>query len=531
MKIITRIRWSALLAVVIAASVAAVLLIGMNRVAAAIERNDRAAQSLNSIFELSMLTTDYLVHYEPRAERQWRAKHAELGVTLQNLSVSSAEDQAMLARISANEAEAYRLFDEITVVYEQGEAGILDQQIAREYQARLTARLLIVMQSMVSDSVTLGNRSSVDALATQQRTYVLVLVIALASIGLMVVIGLSTNKTIVRPLLVLRESAMRIGQGDLDVRSGIDNADEVGELARAFDGMVIDLQQSYALLQQEIADRRHAEAELSEYRAHLEQLVEARTAELVALNEDLRRATRAKDDFMASMSHELRTPLNSIIGFTDLMLRGMAGELTQEQRRQLTMVLHSGQQLLALIDELLDLALLEAGQSRIMISEIPIEEAIGTIVEMMVPIAEGQRLTLQWHMEEGVPTTMRSDRAKVDQIMLNLLSNAVKYTNEGGIEVVVRPLPGGGVAVDVHDTGIGIPRDEIDVIFQHFQRGSLTEAPSHPGTGLGLAISRRLADVIGATVSVVSEPGRGSTFTLTLPVRPPGLLVREDGAL
>ncbi|MDP2299854.1 MAG: histidine kinase dimerization/phospho-acceptor domain-containing protein, partial [Actinomycetota bacterium] len=350
--------------------------------------------SLNQIFELSMLTTDYLVHYEPRAERQWRAMHAELEHVLNGLALVSGADEPLLDHVRENSAEAYLLFDEITVAHEQGALGEVDPVISREYQSRLAARLLVVMQSMVSDSVTLGERSSLDAITTQQRTFALVLAIALSGVSVMVFIGVSTNRTIVTPIRALRDSAQEVGRGRLSTRSGIRSSDEVGELATAFDGMVAELQQSHTMLEREVTDRRRAERELSEYRDHLEQLVEARTAELLALNDNLRQATRAKDDFMASMSHELRTPLNSIIGFTDIMLKRMAGDLTDEQERQLTMVLHSGQQLLSLIDDVLDLARLEAGRARIDVTSFPVAEAIGMLMDMMSPIAAGQRVAL-----------------------------------------------------------------------------------------------------------------------------------------
>ena len=521
MRISTRIRWSAVLAIVIALATAAMLLSGLNQVEKAISRNDQVAASLNHIFELSMLTTDYLVNYESRAERQWRSKHADFEAVLATLDVGSAEDTALLSRMKTSSAEAYRLFDEITVAHAEGLSGVVDRTVSEEYQARLTARLLIVMQEMVSDSVRLGENSSTEALSVQRNTYLLVLALALAAITIMVVIGLSTHRTIVRPLLLLRDNAQEVGRGNLDTRSGITSADEVGELATAFDSMVDDLRTSYSMLEKEVAERRRAEEELSEYRDHLEQIVESRTAELVALNEDLRRATRAKDEFMASMSHELRTPLNSIIGFTDIMLRGLAGDLTDEQRRQLSMVLHSGQQLLMLIDDVLDLARLDAGQAHVVLDDLPVAEAVGTLVDMMAPIAAAQRLTLTWQMDDGVPATVRTDRGKVDQIMLNLLSNALKFTDEGEVEVAVRPAEDGGVTFEVRDTGVGIPADEVEAIFEHFHRAQTDPTRVLPGTGLGLAISRRLAEAIGGRITVSSQPGAGSVFALTVPGTPP----------
>ena len=523
MKISTRIRLSALAAVLIALVAAVVLYLGARAVETALERNDRVAESLNQIFEISMLTTDYLVHYEPRAERQWREQHADLAPVLDALDVEEPEDRALVDRIRENQDEAFRLFDEITVAHAQGEQGVVDPAVSREYEARLTARLLIVMQSMVSDAVTLGDRSSEAARLAQQRTFLLVLVLSLVGVTVMIGIGWSTTHTVIRPLVTLRDSVRQVGLGKLDTRSGVRSADEVGELATAFDGMVADLQESYAMLEREVAERTAAQHELAQYRDHLEQLVEVRTSELVTVNEDLRQATRAKDDFMTSMSHELRTPLNSIIGFTDLMLKGLAGEVNEEQKRQLTMVLHSGQQLLALVNDVLDLARLEAGQAALAVVTVPLSEVVGNLAEMMSPLADSQHLTLGWSIDADVPASIETDRGKLEQIMLNLLSNAIKFTRDGAVDVRVRRSRiEEAILLEVTDTGIGIPATEIEAIFEHFRQASGQQRVAQQGTGLGLAISRRLAEALGGTISVTSVVGRGSTFTVMLPFEPPG---------
>jgi signal transduction histidine kinase len=235
---------------------------------------------------------------------------------------------------------------------------------------------------------------------------------------------------------------------------------------------------------------------------------------------------------MAAMSHELRTPLNSIIGFTDMMLKGLAGEVTVEQQRQLGMVLQSGQQLLALINDVLDLARLDAGHVRVLATEFSVAEAVGNLVDMMAPVAAGQHLELTWRSEEGVTDRITTDRGKFDQIMLNLLSNAVKFTDVGFVELVIRQDGPEAVALEVRDTGIGIAIEDIDLIFDHFQQVGSYTTKSHPGTGLGLPISRRLAEAIGGRIDVTSTVGEGSTFVLTLPISgpPPGDVGRPSAS-
>ncbi|MHB1135535.1 MAG: sensor histidine kinase [Coriobacteriia bacterium] len=517
--------------VVIAVTTTSVLFTGLRDVEATIVRNDAAATALNQLFQLSMLTTDYLIYYEPRAQHQWEDKHTKLGEVLAELSVASVEEEVILLRVRENHVEAEHLFAEITEAHRRGVDGEVDPAVSRESEVRLTARLLIVMQSMVTDSVRLGEYASFAAMDAQRRTTTLVLAIALGSIAVMAAIGISTSRTVVRPIERLRANVREVGAGNLNVRSNVSGDDEVGELASAFDMMVGDLQHSYTQLESEIVERRYAEAELSEYRDHLEQLVDERTEELLQLNEDLVAATRAKDDFLASMSHELRTPLNSIIGFSEIMLRGLAGDISDEQQRQLTMVRDSGQQLLLLVDDVLDLARINAGHVTVSAAEMSIPETIERLAEMMRPLTDtkGLQLTLSFH--EGAPTTIVSDRGKVDQIMLNLLANAVTYTDHGSITMTVRPDGERFVAIDVRDTGIGIPAASLDIIFEQFHRAHLELAATHPGTGLGLSISRRLAEALGGQLDAQSTVGEGSVFTLALPIAgPPAFSGSQPGA-
>lgn len=521
MRIRERIWWSVAVAVVIGIATTGVLFTGLRDVQTTIARNDAASTSLNHLFQLSMLTTDYLVYYEPRAMRQWEDKHAKLGETLAALTVPSDKEEAILLRVRENHAEAGRLFSEITEAHRRGAEGEVDLAISRESEVRLTARLLIVMQSMVSDSVLLGEYSSEAAMLAQRRTTTLVLAIALVSIAVMVSIGVSTSRTVVRPIERLRSNVREVGAGNLGVRSGVTGTDEVGELASAFDVMVGDLQRSYARLEREIAERRSAEAALSEYRDHLEQIVDERTEELLRLNEDLVTATHAKDDFLTSMSHELRTPLNSIIGFTEIMLGGLAGDVSEEQRRQLTMVRDSGQQLLLLVDDVLDLARINAGHITVLLAETPVRETVDRIAGMMRPLADAKGLRLVIDVRDDVPESIVSDRGKVDQIMLNLLANAITYTDSGGVTVDVRRERDDRIALEVSDTGVGIPEGEIEAIFEQFHRAHRELTATHPGTGLGLSISRRLAEVLGGHLVARSVPGEGSVFTLVLPVTGP----------
>lgn len=264
-------------------------------------------------------------------------------------------------------------------------------------------------------------------------------------------------------------------------------------------------------------ERQIAVDELEAQQQNLEALVEARTAELVAANAELREATAAKSDFLASMSHELRTPLNSIIGFSDILHRGMAGDLSEEQERQIGMINRSGKHLLGLINDVLDLAKIEAGKTELHLTLVDVSALVLDAVEMVRPLAESKGLGLSVNIE-GSAWELRSDADKIRQILLNLVSNAVKFTNSGGVTVTMARPDDFTFLIAIADTGHGIAESELKRIFDAFSQIRTTDAVMPAGTGLGLSISREFAHLLGGEITVQSEIGVGSTFTLVLPV-------------
>lgn len=227
-------------------------------------------------------------------------------------------------------------------------------------------------------------------------------------------------------------------------------------------------------------------------------------------------ASEAKSGFLASMSHELRTPLNSIIGFSGILLGGMAGGLTLEQRRQLQMIQRSGNHLMTLVNDILDLEKIEAGAVELASAEVDIVQLVRSTLEVISPSA--QEKGLETHLVSlEAPVVVSTDEDRVRQILLNLLSNAVKFTPEGGVSVKVLADEDGGVCISVCDTGVGIESARLEEIFDEFRTlGRPTDTPQE-GTGLGLAISRRLARMLGGDLTVSSTPGEGSVFVLCLP--------------
>jgi PAS domain S-box-containing protein len=279
----------------------------------------------------------------------------------------------------------------------------------------------------------------------------------------------------------------------------------------------------------EALEREHLYEQLKRASAELEGKVREATAELVWQNEllqrqalELEQASALKSQFLANMSHEFRTPLNAMLGYTNMLLQGVYGELPAQQRRNLTRVDSNARHLLTIIENILDISKIEAGQMAVHPSEFALPDLIGEVTAELEPLIARSTLTVTHRVAEDLPTLL-SDRGKVKQIVLNLLTNALKFTPAGS--VTIRPAwdpARGEVAIAVVDTGIGIADAERERIFEDFRQADSSPTRAYGGTGLGLAISRRLATTLGGRITVDSAVGRGSTFTLVLPLRVPG---------
>jgi PAS domain S-box-containing protein len=273
-----------------------------------------------------------------------------------------------------------------------------------------------------------------------------------------------------------------------------------------------------------------------------EEQIRAQNEVLVRTNRDLAvareqavEANRLKSEFLATISHELRTPLNSIIGYADLLLTGLAGELSEKQRDYIRRSLSNGERLLTLINELLDISKMEAGRLELLSAPFSLSELLMGVRERMQSLADRKGLAWDTYLDPGLPAILLGDAKRLEQIMVNLVGNAVKYTEAGRVELRLEKADDGQWAIVVLDTGIGIPPHAIEYIFDKFRQVDGSTHRQYQGTGLGLAIVRELTHLMNGTVHLDSEVGKGSTFTVKLPMTLPGeqsesMTVLEDRA-
>jgi signal transduction histidine kinase len=283
------------------------------------------------------------------------------------------------------------------------------------------------------------------------------------------------------------------------------------ELAR----QAVALEKQATELSRQVAESRALSAALERSNARLREV--AATADEARVAAET--ANRAKLDFLATMSHELRTPLNAISGYVELLKLEVGGPLAAQQRQYLDRVQHAQRHLLGLINNVLNFAKLESGRVEYALTDVPVDPVLRGMHALVQPQVAAKNIAYEYRPADRA-LTVRADREKLEQIVLNLLSNAVKFTPSGGrIALSGERGPNAGIAIVVEDSGVGIPPDKLDAIFEPFVQVGPALTRERDGAGLGLAISRDLARAMGGDLSVTSQLGAGSRFTLVLPAR------------
>jgi signal transduction histidine kinase len=318
----------------------------------------------------------------------------------------------------------------------------------------------------------------------------------LVGLGMALVASLLVARRVVRPLETLRNGVERISSGNMNARLELKTGDEIEVLAEEFNRMAENLREAYSGLEKKVEDR---------------------TRELAFANERLKELDRMKSDFVSHVSHELRTPLTAIKGAVDLMLREVAGPLTEKQIHYLTRVRSNTQHLAGLINDLLDLSKIESGRIEFKSSRVSLNGLVREAVEALRPVATEKVIALEATIREP-SILVWVDRHKINQVLMNLIGNAIKFTPaQGRVTVSASRNDEESVQVSVSDTGPGVPPDEKEKIFAKFYRIAEVNGENSKGTGLGLAICKALVELHGGRIWVESEMNRGSTFSFTLP--------------
>lgn len=283
------------------------------------------------------------------------------------------------------------------------------------------------------------------------------------------------------------------------------------------------LEEQTMILQSSEEELKVQQEELQQTNVELEErtiLLEEKNREVQAKAEELAQSTRYKSEFLANMSHELRTPLNSILLLSRLLSDNSENNLTSEQVEYARVIQSSGNGLLWLIDEILDLSKIEAGKMDLEYERVNVGDLTKELQSMFMPLAKEKGIELLVDISDEVPGIVETDKMRLDQVLKNLLSNAVKFTSKGSVTLRVQRCSDNNrmVCISVKDTGIGIPKDKQKMIFQAFQQADGSTKRKFGGTGLGLSISRELVKLLGGEIKLVSEEGIGSEFTLVIPI-------------
>ncbi len=345
-------------------------------------------------------------------------------------------------------------------------------------------------------------RLPIQPVAAFWNSVVTVLAAASGAVLAILTFYLVTQRLVLTPLTSLRSVAEQVTTGDIDVRSAIVSGDEFQDLSDAFNEMLSSLR------------RVHDELEKSN------RSLDTRLGELAETNVALFESNRLKTEFLGNVTHELRTPLVSIIGFAELLRDAWQDPRTDRKRlaHYAENILASGRGLLEIINDLLDLAKIEAGKLELHLSEFSIVGLCRELADFVQPLVDKKNQRLSLSLEDDLPR-FKSDSGKIKQILYNLLSNAIKFTPPGGaVSLSAERLDGDAIRMIVRDTGPGIPENLMDSVFEKFRQLDSSKTREYEGTGLGLAITKELVLMLGGTIRLDSLPGQGAAFEVDLPV-------------
>lgn len=404
---------------------------------------------------------------------------------------ASPEEEQMIQRIRTAQDELLTTVADIANLIRDAKADeAMTLQLKNGYpQYQQIERL--VNQVVKTEENRIGTLGRIVT-AAHRRALILVGGFVGASILLALLLGFVISWSFILPVQEAQGFLSQVAKGDFSTTINVPNRDEFGALAAHMNQMSRELHRLYT-------DQRQAAQQLQ------------------TLNENLERASKAKSDFLASMSHELRTPLNAILGYSELILDEIYGEVPAKIRDVLERVQQSGRHLLGLINDVLDLSKIEAGRMELSPTEYSVQDIVETVSSSLRSLAAEKGLEFVAGAQADIPMAF-GDGQRITQCLMNLAGNALKFTRQGRVEIWVE-CQGETLVYRVADTGIGIPRDQQESIFVEFRQADPTITHEFGGTGLGLSITKKFVEMHGGRIWVESEVGKGSTFFLSIPLR------------
>jgi signal transduction histidine kinase len=401
------------------------------------------------------------------------------------------EEVQLIQRIRAAQQESLTTVADIANLVRDGKVDdAMRLQLSKEYPLSLQIEGL-VNQLVQREREKMGQlRASVAA--ANKNTLVLMASSAAVLILLALLLGFVTSWSFILPVQEAHRFLGQVAKGNFAATINVPNRDEFGALADRMNQMSQELQRLY--------DSQHRNSQ-----------------ELQRLNDQLQQASKAKSNFLANMSHELRTPMNAILGFVEMALDEIYGEVPPHLKEPLTDIQTNGKHLLRLINDVLDLSKIEAGRMELVLAEYSVQDVVETVRSSLQSLALEKGLEFVAAAEDDIPLAF-GDGRRITQCLTNLVGNAVKFSKRGRVAVWVEQQ-GDNLVYRVSDTGIGIPKEELENIFAEFQQVDTAITREYSGTGLGLNITKKFVEMHGGQIWVESELGQGSTFSFSIPLR------------
>jgi signal transduction histidine kinase len=413
---------------------------------------------------------------------------------LAKLELAGIAEPILIEQIRASQDEAMAAVADMANAIRDGKLGAVTGELLRR-QERLDDEITTRVGRLVEAQQTRMTRLRESVAAANRRSLILTTAFAITAVVLALLCGFVISWSFILPLRDAQGFLDQVAAGNFTGRISVPNRDEFGVLADRINHMSQELQ-----------------------RFDREQRVAA--AELVHLNDRLAQSSKAKSEFLANMSHELRTPMNAILGFTEMILDDLYGEVPPALKEPLTDIQVNGRHLLRLINDVLDLSKIEAGRMELALGEYSVREVIDIVHTSLRSLATEKGLDFTTRVPSDLPVAY-GDNRRLTQCLMNLAGNAIKFTRQGGVEIAVE-LAGDELIDRVRDTGIGIPKDDLESVFAEFSQVDQTITREFGGTGLGLSISKKFVEMHGGRIWVESEFGKGCTFFFAVPLRVKG---------